>query len=179
MKPQVNAQSLLNGCLYPFEGLSPEQGYPSMADFIVESGHSAKGRGVMALRHFQRITRMCRVSGQLVHAPQLHSVQLAAGIHVYDPYFCGRLRHSCDPNVFLDMSELWLWALQDITRAAHCAWTMSAPKPACCASLPVNAARPAAVAGSPVTMNSPAPRGGFSCSDGIAMASAERPPGVC
>lgn len=110
MKPQVNAQSLLNGCLYPFEGLSPEQGYPSMADFIVESGHSAKGRGVMALRHFQRITRMCRVSGQLVHAPQLHSVQLAAGIHVYDPYFCGRLRHSCDPNVFLDMSELWLWA---------------------------------------------------------------------
>ncbi|WP_177440655.1 SET domain-containing protein-lysine N-methyltransferase [Pseudomonas sp. Irchel 3H3] len=115
MNPQVNAQSLANGCIYPFEGLSPKQGYPSMADFIVESGHGAKNRGVMALRHYQRITRMCRVSGQLVHAPQLHSVQLAVGIHVYDPYFCGRLRHSCDPNVFLDMSELWLWALQDIT----------------------------------------------------------------
>ncbi|WP_339547554.1 SET domain-containing protein-lysine N-methyltransferase [Pseudomonas sp. RA_35y_Pfl2_P32] len=115
MKPQVNAQSIHNGCLYPFEGLSPKQGYPSIADFIVESGRGAKGRGVMALRHYQRITRMCRVSGQLIHTPQLHSVQLAAGIHAYDPYFCGRLRHSCDPNVFLDMSELWLWALQDIT----------------------------------------------------------------
>lgn len=69
MKPQVKVQSLPNGCIYPFEGLSPEQGYPSIADFIVKSGRGAKGRGVVALRHYQRITRMCRVSGQLVHTP--------------------------------------------------------------------------------------------------------------
>jgi hypothetical protein len=45
-----------------------------------------------------------------------HTRQLAPDVHVYDPRFCGLLRHSCDPNVFLDMSELWLWALKDIQK---------------------------------------------------------------
>jgi hypothetical protein len=37
-------------------------------------------------------------------------------VHVFDPRFCGLLQHACDPNVFLDMGELWLWALKDIQK---------------------------------------------------------------
>ena len=115
MKPQANARSLPDTCIYPFAALSAEQGYPSPVDFTVTSRNKQPGLGVVAQRHYPRITRMCRISGQLMHRRQLHTVQLAPGIHVYDPYLCGRLPHACDPNVFLDMSELWMWALQDIS----------------------------------------------------------------
>mgnify|MGYP006196171211 FL=1 len=114
MKPQAKARSLPGACIYPFATLSTEQGYPSPDDFVVSS-NDPRNINVRAQRHYQRITRMCRISGQLMHHRQPHTVQLAPGIHVYDPYFCGHLPHACDPNAFLDMSELWMWALQDIT----------------------------------------------------------------
>ena len=71
---------------------------------------------VTASRDFLRLGRVCRVSGQLLPYRCLHTRQLAPGIHVFDPLFCSLLNHSCDPNVFLDMSELWLWALKDIKK---------------------------------------------------------------
>ena len=117
MKPQAKAPTLPGACIYPFATLSTEQGYPSADDFIVSS-NDPRNINVRAQRHFQRITRMCRISGQLMHHRQPHTVQLAPGIHVYDPYFCGHLPHACDPNAFLDMSELWMWALQDISPGA-------------------------------------------------------------
>ncbi len=66
------------------------------------------------MRAFPRISRVCRVSGHLLPYRQRHTRQLSSGIHLYDPRFCGLLRHSCEPNIFLDMSELWIWALKDI-----------------------------------------------------------------
>jgi hypothetical protein len=83
---------------------------------IRRPSHDASGAAVAvtALREFMRICRICRASGHLLPYRSRHSRQLAPGIHVYDPDFCGLLRHSCDPNVFLDMSELWLWSLKDI-----------------------------------------------------------------
>ena len=114
MKTQATARLRPSTCIYPYETLSANQGYPSLADFEVGGSNDHPPSGIKAQRHYQRITRMCRVSGQLTHVRQLHTVQLVPGVHVYDQYFCGRLPHSCDPNVFLDMSELWLWALHDI-----------------------------------------------------------------
>lgn len=100
--------------IYPFPELPLRLGFPSMDDF--ETIHNARGEAiaVAALREFPRLSRMCRVSGHLLPYRCRHTRQLAPGIHVYDPRFCGLLNHACDPNVFLDMSELWLWALKDI-----------------------------------------------------------------
>jgi hypothetical protein len=100
--------------IYPFMGLPVRLGFPSRADFEVM--HDAQGTpfAVVARREFLRITRMCRVSGQLLPYRCRQTRQLQPGIHIYDPRFCGLLEHSCDPNVFIDMSELWLWALRDI-----------------------------------------------------------------
>ncbi|WP_423204302.1 SET domain-containing protein-lysine N-methyltransferase [Pseudomonas kribbensis] len=100
--------------IYPFMGLPVRLGFPSRADFEVI--HDARGTpcAVVARREFLRITRMCRVSGQLLPYRCRQTRQLQAGIHIYDPRFCGLLEHSCDPNVFIDMSELWLWAVRDI-----------------------------------------------------------------
>lgn len=113
-----SARALPADCIYPSHDLSPGQGYPAKTQFTVIT---AKGSGtnIAALRDFPRISRICRISGQLLHARSTQTLQLAPGIHMYDPYFCGLLRHSCDPNVFVDMSELWVWALKDIAKGDY------------------------------------------------------------
>ncbi|SEN28649.1 hypothetical protein SAMN04487857_11311 [Pseudomonas sp. ok272] len=100
--------------IYPSPILSVREGYPSARNFRLVQAQDDAAAAIIARRHALRISRLCRVSGQLTHERQRHTVQLLPGIHMYDPFFCGLLPHSCDPSVFLDMSELWLWSLQDI-----------------------------------------------------------------
>jgi hypothetical protein len=100
--------------IYPFAGLPVRLGFPSCLDFEIVHPDAGNAAAVMARRDFLRISRMCRVSGQLLPYRCRQTRQLQIGIHIYDPRFCGLLEHSCDPNVFLDLSELWLWALKDI-----------------------------------------------------------------
>ncbi|KAA0956581.1 SET domain-containing protein-lysine N-methyltransferase [Pseudomonas sp. ANT_H12B] len=102
--------------VYPFAELPVRLGFPSLADFKIVYNAEGSAVSVVALCEFPRISRICRASGHLLPYRCRHTRQLARGIHVYDPRFCGLLRHSCDPNVFLDMSELWLWALKDIKK---------------------------------------------------------------
>jgi len=102
--------------VYPFVELPLHLGFPSLADFEILSNDKGTPKAIAALREFPRISRICRVSGHLLPYRSRHTRQLAPDVHVYDPRFCGLLRHSCDPNVFLDMSELWLWALKDIQK---------------------------------------------------------------
>jgi hypothetical protein len=102
--------------IYPFAELPVRLGFPSRADFEIIDNTHGSAAAVAVLRDFPRISRICRASGHLLPYRCRHTRQLAHGIHVYDPRFCGLLRHSCDPNVFLDMSELWLWALKDIKK---------------------------------------------------------------
>lgn len=101
---------------YPFPELPPGLGFPSRVDFEIIYNASGLAAAIVALREFPQISRICRVSGHLVPYRHRYTRQLAPGIHVYDPHFSGLLRHSCDPNVFLDMSEMWLWALTDINK---------------------------------------------------------------
>lgn len=100
--------------VYPFAALPVRLGFPSSRDFEVMHDDAGIATGVVARRDFLRISRMCRVSGQLLPYRCRQSRQLQLGIHLYDPRFCGLLEHSCNPNVFLDLSELWLWSLIDI-----------------------------------------------------------------
>lgn len=100
--------------IYPFAGLPVRLGFPSCDDFQIIHNERGVAAAVVARREFLRISRMCRVSGQLLPYRCRQTRQLQTGIHVYDPRFCGVLEHACDPNAFLDMSELWLWALKDI-----------------------------------------------------------------
>ncbi|WP_419708565.1 SET domain-containing protein-lysine N-methyltransferase [Pseudomonas sp. NFX224] len=99
--------------VYPFAELPLRLGFPSLTDFEILQD-AGKPVAAVALREFPRISRICRISGHLLPYRCRHTRQLAPGVHVYDPRFCGLLQHACDPNVYLDMSELWLWALKDI-----------------------------------------------------------------
>ena len=89
--------------IYPFAGLPVRLGFPASDDFeIIHDDDGADA--VIAHREFLRITRMCRVSGQVLPYRCRQTRQLQTGLHLYDPRFCGLLEHSCNPNVFLDMS---------------------------------------------------------------------------
>ena len=96
-------------CIYPEKQLSTRLGYPSVRDFEVHQTTDGRGHGIIARKSFAPMTRMCRVSGLLVSRRRLHTLQILPDVHMYDPRFAGLLLHSCNPNVFLDMSELWLW----------------------------------------------------------------------
>lgn len=101
-------------CLYPFGDLDPANGYPTIADFEIVHTEDGRGMGVRARRSFRRGDLLCRVSGLVVAERRLHTLQITATSHLYDPHFCGLLLHSCDPNVFLDMDDFELWALKHI-----------------------------------------------------------------
>ncbi len=141
--------------IYPFAGLPVRLGFPSCDDFQIIHNERGVATAVVARREFLRISRMCRVSGQLLPYRGRQTRQLQIGIHVYDPRFCGVLEHACDPNAFLDMSELWLWALKDIHSGERLSIDTHRPKTNCCVSSPAIAAHRAAVAGLPVTMSTP------------------------
>ncbi len=113
---QPVTQSSTDGGIYASSRLPVHRGFPSRHDFEIVTNAKGVAVAVTALRDFLRLGRVCRVSGQLLPYRSLHTRQLAPGIHVFAPLFCSLLNHSCDPNVFLDMSELWLWALKDIKK---------------------------------------------------------------
>lgn len=106
--------SLDPDCIYPETQLSTRLGYPSVHDFEIMRAANGRCVGIVALKKFAAMERMCRISGLLLSRRRSHTVQVLPDIHMYDPRFAGLLRHSCNPNVFLDMSELWMWALTHI-----------------------------------------------------------------
>ncbi|MCW7538712.1 SET domain-containing protein-lysine N-methyltransferase [Aquabacterium sp. A7-Y] len=100
---------------YPYADLDPREGYPSTSDFQVIQTQDGRGAGIRAVRGFKRAEMMARVSGQLLSSRRLHTLQINPQSHLFDPYFCGLLLHSCDPNTRLDMVAFELWALRDIS----------------------------------------------------------------
>lgn len=114
MSTKVAGISLSGNSLYPSPDLTVENGYPSPLHVQVVQTDDGRGAGVRALTGFKRGGMISRVSGQVVSTCRLHTLQINAHTHLYDPYFSGLLLHSCDPNVRLDMTVFELWALRDI-----------------------------------------------------------------
>jgi hypothetical protein len=100
--------------IYPFSELDAGDLYPMTSDFQVIHTQDGRGAGLRALSAFKRGHLMAKVSGYLLASRRLHTLQINAHTHLYDPHFTGLLLHSCQPNVRLDMASFELWALRDI-----------------------------------------------------------------
>ncbi|MBT2373526.1 SET domain-containing protein-lysine N-methyltransferase [Pseudomonas fluorescens] len=113
MKTQaMDKAPVASDCLYPFETLLDKPGYPSTRDFqVVQTRY---GPGIESRTAFDSRVRIAKVSGYALSERQLHTLQISSRIHLYDRWFSGLLSHSCNPNVFLDISELELWSVQPI-----------------------------------------------------------------
>jgi hypothetical protein len=83
-------------------------------DFQVLDVDGKRGQGVLVLRDFSQGSVLFRMNGTLTTEMTLHSLQMAPGLHLDDPYFAGKVLHSCEPNSWLDVETRIYFATRDI-----------------------------------------------------------------
>jgi uncharacterized protein len=101
-------------CIYPYQELSRDDDYPSSVHFQVRDREDGKGKAVYTLTGHARGELIARFTGILIPYRTQHTLQLNPNLHVLDLHFVGYLAHACAPNVFVDMQEFEVWALNDI-----------------------------------------------------------------
>jgi uncharacterized protein len=104
--------------LYPPEfGSDPL--FPRASDFEIVYKDAAAGQAVICHRGFNQGQVIARMAGHVVPDIRQHTLQISRTRHNYDPYFSGYFLHSCAPNVFLDMENMTVVALQDIAPGSY------------------------------------------------------------
>ncbi len=72
------------------------------------------GEGVTSLVSFEAGEVVFGVSGFFSSEVTLFSLQITEGLHLHDPYFYGKLLHSCEPNTYVDLQKRVFIALKPI-----------------------------------------------------------------
>ncbi len=104
--------------LYPPEfGSDPL--FPRASDFEIVHKDAAAGQAVICHRAFRKGEVIARMAGHVVPDIRQHTLQISRTRHNYDPYFSGYFLHSCSPNVFLDMENMVVLALEDIEAGSY------------------------------------------------------------
>lgn len=73
-----------------------------------------RGEGIIAVHPFKAGTMICRFTGFIVPKITLYSLRIGPESHIHDPYFMGKLLHSCEPNIHVNVNERQFWAVRDI-----------------------------------------------------------------
>jgi hypothetical protein len=89
---------------------------PRWEDFCVLDVDDQRGQGVLVLRDFPKGSRLFRMNGTLTTEMTLHSLQMEPGLHLDDPYFAGKVLHSCSPNSKLDPKSRLFRATRKIAK---------------------------------------------------------------
>lgn len=88
---------------------------PCWDDFCVLDVDGKRGQGVLVLRDFSQGSVLFRMNGTLSTEMTLHSLQMGPGLHLDDPYFAGKVLHSCEPNSYLDVKTRLFIATRNIS----------------------------------------------------------------
>ncbi len=80
---------------------------------IVRVGDSV-GEGVVSCVSFQTGETIFSFTGFFSQEITRFSLQVNENLHLHDPYFMGKILHSCAPNAFCDMQNREFIALRDI-----------------------------------------------------------------
>jgi hypothetical protein len=111
-----------------YEDLSsddPRRFYPSsvpvfnmepLKDFftILKSPEDIR-EGVVTLISFKEGDLICKGTGFFLNTQTLHSLQYQEDkVYIHDPFFIGKVLHSCDSNSYLDVNTFSLYAKRDI-----------------------------------------------------------------
>jgi hypothetical protein len=85
----------------------PRFDYEPLKSFyqIVKSPESIN-EGVISLISLIPEDIAFRWTGYFLTFQTLHSLQYKEGLYCHDPIFCGKILHSCDPNLKLNMEEM-------------------------------------------------------------------------
>jgi len=98
---------------YP-DCLPPFQYEPSCEDFEIRRISDRIGQGVIALKSFHKGDLVCAFTGFLTDTITQFTLQLSRRVHIHDPYFMGKVLHSCDPNTICDVKKRVFIAIKDI-----------------------------------------------------------------
>ncbi len=87
---------------------------PNREQFQIIFNTARQGEGLQSLRSFQSGDVLFAFTGFILPNVTLYSLQLQKNLHIHDPYFMGKLLHSCDPNAEADVENLLIRALKPI-----------------------------------------------------------------
>jgi uncharacterized protein len=99
---------------YP-DCLPPFKYEPTSDSFEIRRISDTIGQGVISLKAFRRGDIVCAFTGFLTDTITQFTLQLNRRQHIHDPYFMGKVLHSCDPNTICDVKKRIFVAVKDIT----------------------------------------------------------------
>jgi uncharacterized protein len=87
---------------------------PSPKQFAIRKIGDGVGEGVVALAEFRKGELLFAFTGFIVPEITQYSLKLTDEQHIHDPYFMGKVLHSCQPNAYCDMERRRFVALEQI-----------------------------------------------------------------
>lgn len=83
--------------------------------FLIVKSPEPVNEGIVSLVTFKAEDLVAKWTGYHIPFQTLHSLQYKEdSIFIHDPYFCGKMLHSCDPNCRLNMETMEIIALKNI-----------------------------------------------------------------
>ena len=102
----------MNDRFYP-STILPFKNEPTRKKFrIIMEGE--KGEGVLTLIPFRKDRVIFSFRGEELPYQTLFTLQIERGRYLHDPFFMGKVLHSCEPNMRCDMRTFTFTALRDI-----------------------------------------------------------------
>ena len=99
---------------YP-EIIPAEEGHPTSTKFMVVETGDERGRGLKGKKAFHKEEHVAKLSGVITSHTTLDTIQITPTLYFSDPWFCRFLLHSCDPNLEINLEQLGVRALKDIS----------------------------------------------------------------
>ena len=93
----------------------PEFAYePTTDHFEIRYIGDGVGQGVVALTAFEPGDIVFRFTGIFSSEITLFTLRVNDHLHLHDPFFMGKILHSCDPNCHVDMQTRTFTAIKPI-----------------------------------------------------------------
>jgi len=87
---------------------------PLADKFAIQFFDDRQGEGVISLKEVLPNEELFVFTGFLISDITQYSLQIKHGLHIHDPYFMGKILHSCDPNSICDMDKRLFIAIKKI-----------------------------------------------------------------
>ena len=106
------SEDMQSNRFYP-EAVEPFPQEPTRDKFRIVKTDD-KGEGIIALTDLHPGEIAFRFQGEVRTEMTLFTLQIEPGLHLHDPYFMGKVLHSCDPNLSCNMKTQTFTVLRDI-----------------------------------------------------------------
>lgn len=104
---------MMNNRFYP-DAMPSFANEPTRDRFAITRVDDGVGEGVMSCETFKAGDVIFSFTGFFSSEITQFTLQVCDGLHLHDPFFMGKVLHSCDPNSHCDMNTRTFYALRDI-----------------------------------------------------------------